>query len=168
MNVKRWLREHSLRLLAIRDTPEAIASGVAIGVFFGFMPLFGIKTVSALFLAWLTRSNIIATIIAGTLHDLILPLMPMIYLWEYKVGYYMINEPHHWPEKLRKLKIEGFAWREWRTYFTGVGKPLLVGGVLCSAPFVPISFYITRAIVARHQRKKQEREKLEGTEADPP
>ena len=68
----------------------------------------------------------------------------------------MISEPHHWPEKLRKLKIEGFAWREWKTYFTGVGKPLLVGGVLCSAPFVPISFYITRAIVARHQRKKRE------------
>ena len=30
MNVKRWLREHSLKLLAIRDTPEAIAGGVAI------------------------------------------------------------------------------------------------------------------------------------------
>ena len=28
MNLHRWLREHSLKLLAIRDTPEAIAGGV--------------------------------------------------------------------------------------------------------------------------------------------
>jgi len=59
MNVKRWLHEHSLKLLAIRDTPEAIAGGVAIGLFFGFTPLFGLKTVCAIFFAWLTRSNII-------------------------------------------------------------------------------------------------------------
>ena len=44
MNPKRWLHEHSLKLLAIRDTPEAIAGGVAIGIFFGFTPLFGLKT----------------------------------------------------------------------------------------------------------------------------
>src|SRR5436309_2075255 len=34
MNPRRWLHEHSLKLLAIRDTPEAIAGGVAIGLFF--------------------------------------------------------------------------------------------------------------------------------------
>ena len=82
MNVKRWLREHSLKLLAIRDTPEAIAGGVAIGVFFGFTPLFGIKTLCAIFFAWLTRSNIIAAVLAGTLHELSLPIMPVIVIWE--------------------------------------------------------------------------------------
>jgi uncharacterized protein (DUF2062 family) len=40
LNVGRWWREHSLKLLAIRDTPKAIAGGVGIGVFFGFTPLF--------------------------------------------------------------------------------------------------------------------------------
>ena len=58
MNLRRWLHEHSLKLLAIRDTPEAIAGGVTIGVFFGFMPLFGMKTALALFFAWLTRRTI--------------------------------------------------------------------------------------------------------------
>ena len=38
MNPRRWLHNHSLKLLAIRDTPEAIAGGVAIGIFFGFFP----------------------------------------------------------------------------------------------------------------------------------
>jgi uncharacterized protein (DUF2062 family) len=44
MDPRRWFHEHSLKLLAIRDTPEAIAGGVAIGIFFGFTPLFGLKT----------------------------------------------------------------------------------------------------------------------------
>jgi len=49
LNLRRWLHEHSLKLLAIRDTPEAIAGGVAIGIFFGFTPLFGLKTLLAIF-----------------------------------------------------------------------------------------------------------------------
>src|SRR2546423_7488613 len=82
MNPRRWLHEHSLKLLAIRDTPEAIAGGVAIGIFFGFTPLFGLKTLSAIFFAWLTRSNILAAVLAATLHDIILPFIPMIYRLE--------------------------------------------------------------------------------------
>jgi len=38
MNLRRWFHEHSLKLLAIRDTPEAIAGGVAIGIFLGSLP----------------------------------------------------------------------------------------------------------------------------------
>src|ERR1044071_5504843 len=103
MNVKRWFRGHSLKLLAIRDTPEAIAGGIAIGIFFGFTPLFGLKTVLAIFFAWLTRCNILAAVLAGTLHDLILPIMPFIFIWEYKVGYWVLN--HEWPHSIRRLNL---------------------------------------------------------------
>ena len=104
MNPRRWLHEHSLKLLAIRDTPEAIAGGVAIGIFFGFTPLFGLKTLSAIFFAWLTRSNILAAVLAATLHDIILPFMPMIYRWEYDVGFWLLSHPHHLPPPLRKAR----------------------------------------------------------------
>src|SRR6185369_15589372 len=103
MNVKRWFREHSLKLLAIRDTPEAIAGGVAIGIFFGFMPLFGLKTLLAILFAWLTRSNILAAVIAGTLHDVILPFMPFMYRSEYVVGYWLLTNPHEMPVSMRRL-----------------------------------------------------------------
>ena len=39
MNPKRWLHEHSLKLLAIRDTPEAIAEMAAPALKAAFMPL---------------------------------------------------------------------------------------------------------------------------------
>src|SRR5215468_1131668 len=103
MNIRSWLQAHSLRLLAIRDTPQAIAGGVAIGIFFGFTPLFGLKTVSAIFLAWVTRSNILAAVLATTLHDLVLPLMPVVYVWEYKIGYWTLNG--QWPERLSRVHL---------------------------------------------------------------
>jgi uncharacterized protein (DUF2062 family) len=156
MNIRRWLHEHSLKLLAIRDTPEAIAGGVAIGMFFAFAPLFGVKTLGAIFLAWLTRSNIIAALIAVTLHDVVLPLMPAIYLWEYKVGYWLVNQPHRLPPPMSQMRWDHLlSWHTWIDFFFGsVGRQLLLGGCVCSAPIAVISFFVSRSIVTRHQRKK--------------
>ena len=153
MNLRRWLHDHSLKLLAIRDTPEAIAGGVAIGIFFGFTPLVGIKTLSAIFFAWLTRSNIIAAVLAGTLHDLVLPFMPAIYLFEYKVGYWLLSDPHQWPPKLRHMNWEPQAWRKWTTFLT-VGRPLLFGSVICAAPVSLAAFFVTKFIFERHHKKQ--------------
>ena len=158
MNLRRWLHRHSLKLLAIRDTPEAIAGGVAIGIFFGFTPLFGLKTLSAIFFAWLTRSNILAAVIAGTLHDVILPFMPVVYRWEYDVGYWLLSHPHHWPPHMTRPHWESFSWRGWTTFFSGVGQRLLLGGSLCAAPIAALSYVLTRRIVTRHQLKKHAHE----------
>ncbi|HEY2083722.1 MAG TPA: DUF2062 domain-containing protein [Verrucomicrobiae bacterium] len=150
MNVHRWLREHSLKLLAIRDTPEAIAGGVAIGIFFGFTPLFGLKTICAIFFAWLTRSNIIAAVLAGTLHDIVLPLMPFIWRLEYSLGYWLLNQ--EWPRHLSRGVLHAHPPRNWTTFLT-VGRPWLLGSVLLGAPISLISYFITKLIVARHHRK---------------
>jgi uncharacterized protein (DUF2062 family) len=153
MNPKRWFHEHSLRLLAIRDTPEAIAGGVAIGIFFGFTPLFGLKTALTVLFAWLTRSNIIAAVLASAAHDIILPLMPVVFRWEYDVGFWLLSHPHHLPPSLTKMKWEGISLRGWIVFLLGVGKPLLVGGFICAAPCAVLSYAFTRRLVARHQRK---------------
>jgi uncharacterized protein len=153
-NLRHWLHGHSLKLLAIRDTPEAIAGGVAIGIFFGFTPLIGLKTLSAILVAWLTGSNILAAVLAGALHDVIIPFMPFIYRWEYDLGYWLLSHPHHWPKSLRKLRFDGHLWPRWTTFLT-VGKPLLLGSVICGAPFALASFWLTRTLVAKHHRKKR-------------
>lgn len=166
MNVKRWLREHSLRLLAIRDTPEAIAGGVAIGIFFGFTPLFGLKTLGAIFFAWLTRSNIIAAVLAGTLHDLILPIMPAIYIWEYKIGFWVLNQqrPHHIP----KVRLAWHEWRDWTRILTSeVGKPLLLGSLTIALPMALASYFIIKPIVAHHHRKHPHPPVIEDEEVEP-
>lgn len=151
MNLRAWFQKHSLKLLAIRDTPEAIAGGIAIGIFFGFTPLFGLKTLSAILFAWLTGSNILAAVIAGTLHDIVLPFMPFIYWWEYGLGYWILNG--NWPPFTR-LHLAPHAWRNWTTFVT-VGKPMLLGSALCGAPVAGLFFLVSRRVVLRHQRKKE-------------
>ncbi len=162
--VRGWLHQHSLRLLAIRDTPEAIAGGVAIGIYFGFAPLFGFKTILAIFFSWLTGSNVLAAVIAGLMHDLIVPVMPLVYWWEYDFGYWLLSSPHAWPAAPTRLHFDTFSWRIW-SMLLSVGKPLLVGGLIAPLPFSALSFFITRRIVARHQKK---RHALELREADEP
>jgi uncharacterized protein (TIGR03546 family) len=164
MNVKRWLREHSLKLLAIRDTPEAIAGGVAIGLFFGFTPLFGLKTICAIFFAWVTRSNIIAAVLAGTLHDIALPLMPFIWRLEYKVGYWLMNQ--QWPQHLSRGLFRTHADRNWTSFLT-VGKPWLLGSIFLGAPVSLIFYFITKPIVARHHRKHPHPPPAEEKETEP-
>ena len=159
MNLRRWFQEHSLRLLAIRDTPEAIAGGVAIGIFFWFPPVLGFKTLGAILFAWLTRSNILAAVIAVTLHDVLLPVMFVVYRWEYCLGYWILSNPHHWPQRLSRADwLLHPRWVDWNMFwktFSTVGKPLLIGSAICGMPAALVAFVLTKIVVARHQRKKQ-------------
>jgi uncharacterized protein (DUF2062 family) len=166
MNLKRWLRKHSLKLLAIRDTPEAIAGGIAIGIFFGFTPLFGLKTILAVFLAWLTRSNIIAAVLAGTLHDLILPIMPIVFVWEYKIGYWVLYQ--EWPRGVPRLHLAIHEWRDWTRLVTSrVGKPMLLGSMAIATPLAGICYFVSKVIVVRHHRKHPHPPPAEDEEAEP-
>ena len=151
---KRWLVAHHMTLMAIADTPHSIALGSAIGIFFGFTPLVGLKTLLSIFFAWLTRSNIIAAAIAVTLHDVALPFMPVLFRWEYRIGYWLLSDPHQWPVRLRDIRWSANTWRSWTT-FLSIGRPLLLGSVVVSAPVALFAFWITRSVVLRHRRKHQ-------------
>src|SRR5215470_17072943 len=68
-------------LFRLKDAPRAIAVGASAGVFFGFIPLWGLKTLLAIASARLLRGNLIAAAITVTLHDVLLPLMPLLLRW---------------------------------------------------------------------------------------
>jgi uncharacterized protein (DUF2062 family) len=153
MNPRRWLHEHSLRLLAIRDTPEAIAGGVAIGIFIGFTPLVGLKTALTILFAWLTRCNILAAVVASAAHDILWPVMPVIFRWEYDIGYLILSSPHRLPPPILHTHLGMRNWLNW-THLLTVGKPLLLGSVICSAPFALLSYALTKRLIIRHRRRK--------------
>ena len=157
--MREWFHKHSLKLLAIRDTPNAIAGGVAIGMFFGLTPLFGFKTLLSILFAWLTGCNLLAAVIAVTLHDVVLPFMPVIYRLQYDLGYWLLSHPHHWPTALRKIRWEEYTWRDWRLFLT-VGKPLLLGSVVCAVPVALATFFVTKRFVVAYHRKHAKRTEL--------
>ena len=73
-----WFQDKYEQLLRVKDAPRAIALGAAVGVFFGFIPLWGVKTLLAIGLARLLRGSLVAAAIAVTLHDVLLPLVPLL------------------------------------------------------------------------------------------
>src|SRR2546428_8821488 len=90
---KRWLVSHHMTLMAIADTPHSIALGSAIGIFFGFTPLYPLKTLLSIAVAWVCRGNKIAAAIAVTGQDVAIWPMPALYLAEYHLGCWSLNRP---------------------------------------------------------------------------
>ena len=69
------------------------ALGSAIGMFFGFTPLYPLKTLLSIAVAWICRCNKVAAAIAVTLHDVLIFAMPAIYFAEYKLGCWVLQRP---------------------------------------------------------------------------
>jgi uncharacterized protein (DUF2062 family) len=146
-----WLGHIHFRLVTIEDTPHSIALGVAIGIFFGFTPLWSVKTLLSIGVAWLCKSNKIAAAISVQLHDLILPFMPAIYLWEYKTGYLALNG--HLPARVHFHPLALRGYMHWHT-FVSVGWPLLVGALLIGLPSAAIVYFICRGLVTSHRTQR--------------
>jgi uncharacterized protein (DUF2062 family) len=152
MNPIAWFREKSRQLLQLKDTTHAIALGTAIGMFFGFVPLWGFKTLLALGISRLVRANLLATAIAATLHDVALPLMPLLLRWEYDIGYWLLSHPHELPPSLRLSHHSPSVWFHWSTFLT-VGRPLLLGALIIAAPVAVATYYIMLVVVERSRAK---------------
>jgi uncharacterized protein len=138
------------KLLTLRDTPHAIAGGVAIGVFIGFTPLFGIKTLLSLGVAYLLRCNPIAAVIAVSLHDVITPFWPVLLRIEYDIGFWLLNHPHHLPPKMEMHHIHVSEMLKWTTFFH-IGLPLLVGSLFLAAPSAAFFYFVLLAILKSRQ-----------------
>jgi uncharacterized protein (DUF2062 family) len=141
------------KLVTLRDTPHAIAGGVAIGVFIGFTPLFGIKTLLSLAIAYLLRCNPIAAVIAVSLHDVVTPLWPFLLRLEYDIGFWLLSNPHHFPPKMEMHHIHVGEMLKWTTFFH-VGFPLLLGSLFLAAPSALIFYFVLLAILKAREARR--------------
>jgi uncharacterized protein (DUF2062 family) len=153
MNPVGWLGDKCRELLKLKDTSHSIALGTAIGMFFGFVPLWGFKTLLALGISRLVRANLLATAIAASLHDVALPLLPLLLRWEYEIGYWILSHPHELPARLSLSHHSPIVWFHWSTFLT-VGRPLLLGSLVFSAPAAVLTYYIMLVLVERTRSKK--------------
>ena len=148
---KAWWRAHHHRLMEIEDSPHAIALGMAIGIFFGFTPLWSVKTLLSIGVAWLLNSNKIAAAISVTLHDVLLPFMPAIYWWEYKLGYYAIHGAL--PARVQFAHIAMHDYLHWNL-FVRVIWPTLVGSLFLALPAAVLFYFLVRGLVIRTRARR--------------
>lgn len=148
--VWKWVREHVIaqraRLMSIDDTPHSVAFGAAIGMFFGFTPLFGLKTLLSILLAWVLKTNKMAAALTVTLHDLILPAAPVILLWEYRMGMWVLHGAIPQRPKFRTIRLRDYM--EWTTFFT-LGQPMLIGSLFFAVPSAALVYFLLRALLFR-------------------
>jgi uncharacterized protein (DUF2062 family) len=143
---KRWLAEHHMTLVTIADTPHSIALGSAIGIFFGFTPLWSLKTLLSIAVAWICRSNKIAAAIAVTVHDVLIFVMPAIYFAEYKVGCWTLHRPA--PAHRVRFHFGLHDYLNWDV-FQRVVWPAFVGSLFLAIPSAVIVYFVMRMLISR-------------------
>lgn len=140
-------RQLLLRLAGLKDRPHAIAGGVAIGMLVGFTPLFGLKTLLCIGLAFLLRCNPIAAVIAVSLHDVVTPFWPFLLVLEYRLGAWVLGAPHLAPHQHFHLH-DVMKW----TTFLDVGLPMLVGSFFLGVPAAFAAYFLTIGLLRRRER----------------
>jgi uncharacterized protein len=142
---KQWLADHHMTLVTIADTPHSIALGSAIGIFFGFTPLWSLKTLLSIAVAWICRCNKIAAAIAVTLHDVLIFAMPAIYFGEYKVGCWVLHRPtaHH-----IRFHFGLHDYLNWAV-FQRVIWPAAIGSLFLAIPSAVAVYLLMRMLISR-------------------
>ena len=151
--MRKMFRAHSTKLFVIKDTPQSIALGAAIGVLLGFTPLFGLKTLLTLLLAALFRVNKISAVVAVSLHDLLLPFWPVVLRFEFAIGYWLLNRPHQWPPHLDLHHLDYRVWFHWQ-HFAAVGGPTLLGSVILGVPASVAVYWLLKGMLVRRRQRQ--------------
>jgi uncharacterized protein len=147
---KRWLVAHHMTLMAIADTPHSIALGSAIGIFFGFTPLYPLKTLLSIAVAWICRCNKIAAAIAVTVHDVMIWAMPALYLAEYQLGSWILNRPAAQRVHFRQFRLHDYVhWHVFSRVVWPTFWPAFVGSLFIAVPSAVIIYCLMRLLISR-------------------
>ncbi len=110
------------------------------------------KTLLSIGVAWLFNSNKIAAAISVTLHDVILPFMPAIYLAEYKIGYWLLH--HSTPRRVHFGHLDLRDYLDWHL-FAGLVWPALIGSIFFGLPSAVVIYFLGRWTVKRTRAHRQ-------------
>jgi uncharacterized protein len=143
---KQWLADHHMTLMTIADTPHSVAFGSAIGIFFGFTPLYPLKTLLSILAAWICRCNKLAAAIAVTVHDVLIFAMPAIYFAEYKLGCRVLHRPPR--VKVHSWHFSVHDYLSWGLFSKFVW-PALIGSLFLAIPSALIVYILVRMLVSR-------------------
>ena len=151
---RRWIRLQYLRLVRLNDTPDKIGWGVALGVFLGILPTFGVGLVMAYFLAAYLRVNRAAAL-AGAL--IMNPwTTPFFWTLSYVTGALILGLD--WKRMVQTLKdFNGGEISFGALVGQSVLLPYLLGNLVLSLTFALASYGVARISVQVYQNAKARR-----------
>ncbi len=143
-----WAKRSLRSLVSLNDTPERIALGFAVGVFFAFSPLLGMHTFLGLLVAFVFGLNRVAVLV-GVFINNPWTLVPIYGLAAY-LGGLLVGFPP--AASLPNLEWSGVLqrrfWAELAGHW-GIVKPVLLGSTILSVGFALISYPVALFLVQK-------------------
>jgi uncharacterized protein len=166
IGIRRWVR----KILRQEDTPHSISLGVAVGVFWGFSPCYGLRTLLSLLTAFLARGNKVAAVLAVLINNVFTRAF-VLYL-QYRLGALFLpgGARARSLEGMKELArtVEDISPFDFRATFhvalesaAALGwevlQPVLLGSVISAAVLGPAAYFLTRRAVRLYQRAREKR-----------
>ena len=130
----RQFKLNLIRLIRLRAEPDAIARGMALGLFIGMTPTFGVQMFLALIFAFLLRQNKIAALIGVWCTNPV--TAPIIYGLEFEIGRLFLGMPR--PEAPLAFTWEALTALGWQLV-----APFCVGSLVLGIPVALIGYALT-------------------------
>ena len=161
MKRKHWLRELLYQLRIEGGTPERQAAAVALGIFIGCTPLYGLHLPLCILFARLLGVNRVKTYIAAHISTPV--LMPFLLFFEVQTGKLVRGKrllninPSQVPERWRwdAAHLAFWHWRSWLD--------LLVGSVVLGTVLAALFGLVTLLLLRRGQRPPEVEALIEDT-----
>ncbi len=134
------------------DTPHHIALCFSIGLFFGFIPLFGLQFLPLLLLIFLFKMNKAATLVGHFLLNTF--TFPITYAFSFIVGTQILGEGIG-----TFLNVKSITW----DYLISVYKPLFVGCMIVGLITSIISYFMVKETVYSFRKKYSNKGQKKGT-----
>ena len=124
----RQVKLNLLKFIRLRGTPDEIAKGMALGIFIGMTPTFGLQMVIAVFFAFLLRENKLAAVLGVWVTNPV--TAPFIYALEYESGRLLLGMSRvSLPAELTFDSLKTMGWE----VLAPLGLGSLIYGVVCAA-----------------------------------
>jgi uncharacterized protein (DUF2062 family) len=149
MNPKKRLKGCYEQLVSLKGDPNAIAAGLAIGIFIGVTPTIPFHTILIVLLCILLKKNITAGYLGTWLISNPLTI-PFFYISQYRLGKYLLGSgyPRFYFRHSSLITIIEKGW--------DVIVPLSVGGIIMAPIFAVPAYFIARRLILAVRKKKHD------------
>jgi uncharacterized protein (DUF2062 family) len=145
--LRRRIRETWQKLSQLDARPDQIAAGFAIGIMAGLLPLNPSPITVATVVAWLLKRNVIAAAAGATAAILYIPLLPLIWLAEYRLGKLILPVQH--PLRLDQARLWNVLQNGWDAYAA-----MFVGSIIIATPVALLAYLVVNRLAERWARNK--------------
>jgi uncharacterized protein len=149
INLRQRIREIWQKLSHLDARPDQIAAGFSIGIAASFVPLNPSPIIVGSVVAWLLKRNVIAAVAGGTMAILYTPLVPLMWLGEYRLGKLVLPVEH--PLTLDQAQFWEVLQKGWDVYAA-----MFVGSIVMATPVTLLTYFVVKRLAERWVRQKNQ------------